>query len=46
MFKTLKYAIAFPLVYGIVTVFFSVMVIVLNYFFPRSLDGTYLKLFF
>lgn len=46
MSKVFKYAIAFPIVYGIITVVFSTMVIILNYLFPGSLDGTYLKLFF
>lgn len=46
MLKVVRYAIVFPLVYAIIAVFFSVMVTVLDYWFPDSLDGTYLKLFF
>ncbi|MBW4537226.1 MAG: hypothetical protein KME09_25145 [Pleurocapsa minor HA4230-MV1] len=46
MLKVVRYAIAFPVVYAIIAASFSVMVIVLDYCFPGSLDGTYLKLFF
>ncbi|HHP7232787.1 MAG TPA: hypothetical protein ACFCUY_18260 [Xenococcaceae cyanobacterium] len=46
MTKIWQYAIAFPLVYGVIAIVFSTMVIALNYCFPSSLDGTYLKLFF
>lgn len=38
--------LAFILVSTIITTVFSAIVIVLNYCFPDSLDGTYLKLFF
>ena len=38
--------IAFALVFTTVTTVFSALVMVLNYCFPGSLDGTYLKLFF
>ncbi|MEM8718278.1 MAG: hypothetical protein AAGE84_03070 [Cyanobacteria bacterium P01_G01_bin.39] len=38
--------LAFILVCTIITTVFSAMVSVLNYCFPGSLDGTYLKLFF
>lgn len=38
--------LAFLLVSTIITTVFSVLVMVLNYCFPGSLDGTYLKLFF
>lgn len=38
--------LAFILVCTIVTTVFSAMVTVLNYCFPGSLNGTYLKLFF
>lgn len=37
---------AFALVCTIVTTVFSTIVMILNYCFPGSLDGTYLKLFF
>ena len=46
MSKILRYAIALPIVYAIMGTFFSTLVIILNYCFPGSLDGTYLKLFF
>ena len=38
--------LAFILVCTIFTTIFSAIVIVLNYCFPGSLHGTYLKLFF
>jgi hypothetical protein len=38
--------LAFLLVCTITTTIFSAIVIVLDYCFPGSLDGTYLKLFF
>ncbi|MGF1588415.1 MAG: hypothetical protein ACFCU7_04065 [Pleurocapsa sp.] len=38
--------LAFVLVCAIITTVFSTIVIVLDYCFPGSLDGTYLKLFF
>ncbi|MBE9046802.1 hypothetical protein IQ255_20715 [Pleurocapsales cyanobacterium LEGE 10410] len=38
--------LAFVLVCTITTTFFSAIVMILNYCFPGSLDGTYLKLFF
>lgn len=38
--------LAFVLVCTITTTVFSAIVMVLNYCFPSSLDGTYLKLFF
>ena len=37
---------AFVLVCTIITTVFSAIVIILDYCFPGSLDGTYLKLFF
>ena len=40
------FEIAFSLVYAIIAAVFSTMVIVLDYCFPDSLDGTYLKLLF
>jgi uncharacterized membrane protein len=46
MLKVVRYAIVFPLVYAMIAVMFSTMVIILDYCFPGSLDGTYLKLFF
>jgi hypothetical protein len=46
MLKVFKYTIAFPIVYAIMATVFSTIVIVLDYCFPGSLDGTYLKLFF
>ena len=44
-FSNISY-LAFILVCTIMTTVFSAMVMVLNYCFPGSLDGTYLKLFF
>lgn len=38
--------IAFALVGTTITTVFSALVMVLNYCFPGSLEGTYLKLFF
>ena len=38
--------LAFLLVCTVTTTTFSAIVTVLNYCFPGSLDGTYLKLFF
>lgn len=46
MSKVFQYAIALPIVYAIMVVVFSAMVFILNFCFPGSLDGTYLKLFF
>jgi hypothetical protein len=46
---TYSYAIpylAFLLVCTIMTTVFSTIVMILDYCFPGSLDGTYLKLFF
>ena len=45
LFSNISY-LAFILVCTIMTAVFSAMVTVLNYCFPGSLDGTYLKLFF
>jgi|GEM_PF-2747484 len=39
-------SVAFVLVCTITTIFFSAIVMILNYFFSDSLNGTYLKLFF
>ena len=38
--------LAFVLVSTIITTVVSAIVMILNYCFPGSLDGTYLKLFF
>lgn len=38
--------LAVVLVGAIMTAFFSAIVMILDYCFPGSLDGTYLKLFF
>ncbi len=43
--KTIPY-LAFALVGTVMTTVFSAIVMILDYCFPTSLDGTYLKLFF